>query len=70
MNEIIELHNKLFYYLDTFSVNEGRKVAHDIIFDCLKKDAVEEKMRSLRCTSLYEKGAREYYNKYGTVGEF
>ena len=70
MNDIIELHNKLLYYLDTFSVNEGRKVAHDIIFDCLKKDAVEKKMRGVRSSYYYEKGARDYYNKYGTVGEF
>jgi hypothetical protein len=70
MNEIVELHKKMFYYLDTFINNSGREVAKNIILDSLKKDAVESKMRSVRSTYLYEKGAREYYNKYGTVGEF
>jgi len=70
MNEIIELHNKMFYYLDTFTINNGRKVANQIILDCLKKDMVESKMRRVRSAYLYEKGAREYYAKHGTVGEF
>ena len=70
MNEIVELHKKMFYYLDTFTNNSGREVAKNIILDTLKKDAVESKMRSVRSTYLYEKGAREYYAKYGTVGEF
>jgi len=70
MNEIVELHKKMFYYLDTFTNNSGREVAKNIILDTLKKDVVESKMRGVRSTYLYEKGAREYYNKYGTVGEF
>jgi len=70
MNEIIELHNKMFYYLDTFAINNGRKVANQIILDCLKKDMVESKMRKVRSAYLYEKGAAEYYAKHGTVGEF
>jgi len=70
MNDTVKLFAKLFYYMDTFTVNSGREVAHNIILDALKKDMVEEKMRALRATSLYEKGAREYYDKHGTVGEF
>jgi hypothetical protein len=33
MNEIIELHKKMFYYLDTFTNNSGREVAKNIILD-------------------------------------
>ena len=70
MNEIVELHKNMFYYLDTFTNNSGREVAKNIILDTLKKDAVESKMRDVRSDYLYRKGALEYYNKYGTIGEF
>ena len=70
MREIVEIEQKCLHYLDTFSVNSARIKAKQIILDCLKKDAVEKKMRSVRSTYLYEKSAREYYSKYGTVGEF
>ena len=69
-NEMVELTQKMFYYLDTFMINNGRKLAADIIMDELKKDVSEKKMRLLRAGSLYEKSAREYYAKHGTVGEF
>jgi len=69
-NEMVELTQKMFYYLDTFTINNGRKLAADIIMDELKKDVSEKKMRLLRASSVYEKGAREYYAKHGTVGEF
>ena len=69
-NEMVELTQKLFYYLDTFEVNSGRAVAREILLNELKKDAVEEKMRSVRSSYLYEKSAAEYYAKHGTVGEF
>ena len=69
-NQMVALTAKLFYYLDTFEINSGRSVAREILLDELRKDAVEKKMRSLRATSLYEKNAREYYAKHGTVGEF
>ena len=69
-NQMVVLTAKLFYYLDTFEINSGRETARQILLDELRKDAVEKKMRSLRSTSLYEKGAREYYAKHGTVGEF
>ena len=68
--QIVELTEKLFYYLDTFEINSGREIAREILLDELRKDAVEKKMRSVRSASLYEKGAREYYAKHGTVGEF
>jgi len=55
---------------DTIWLNRGCFLFKEIIRDCLKKDYVESKMRSLRADSLYNKGAVEYYRKYGTVGEF
>ena len=69
-NQMVNVTNKLFYYLDTFEINSGRETARQILLDELRKDAIEKKMRSLRSASLYEKGAREYYAKHGTVGEF
>ena len=69
-NEMVELSQKMFYYLDTFMINNGRKLAADIIMDELKKDVSDQKMRRLRAESTYAKGARDYYNKHGTVGEF
>ena len=68
--EIVELTEKLFYYLDTFEINSGRETAREILIKELKKDFVERKMRSVRDAYLYKKGAEEYYAKYGTVGEF
>lgn len=73
MNEfqqMVVLTAKLFYYLDTFEINSGRETARQILLDELRKDAVEKKMRSLRASSAYERAAVEYYNKYGTSGEF
>jgi len=67
---MVEITEKLFKYLDTFEVNSGRETARQIILDTLRKDAIENKMRTLRSASLYEKGAREYYAKHGTSGEF
>ena len=69
-NEMVELTQKLFYYLDTFEINKGRDVAREIIIDELKRDMVEKKMRQLRASSAYERGAIAYYRKHGTVGEF
>ena len=70
MKEMVEVTEKLFEYLDTFTVNSGRETARQIILDTLRKDAIENKMRQLRAQNLYEKGAREYYAKYGTQNEF
>jgi hypothetical protein len=69
-NQMVDVTNKLFYYLDTFEINSGRETARQIILDTLRKDAIENKMRQLRAQNLYEKGAREYYAKYGTQNEF
>lgn len=68
--QMVELTEKLFYYLDTFEINSGRETARQIILDELKRDIVEKKLRQIRATSAYENGAIAYYNKYGTVGEF
>ena len=76
MNEIVEIHKKMFYYLDTFMSNSGRDKAKNIILDALKKDAVESKMQNMRFNNTrkpvksYEEQAREYYNRWGTSGEF
>ena len=69
-NQMVVLTAKLFYYLDTFEINSGRETARQILLDELRKDVVEKKMRNVRGTYLYEKGAKEYYAKYGTSGEF
>lgn len=55
---------------DTIWLNRGCFLFKEIIRDCLKKDYVESKMRSLRADSMYKKRAAEYYAKHGTVGEF
>ena len=83
MNEIVELHKKMFYYLDTFTNNSGRELAKNIILDSLKTDSVEQKMKQLRLKNKariyreqlgdvdpYETGAQAFYRKYGTQGEF
>ena len=68
--QMVELTEKLFYYLDTFEINGGREKAREILLDELRKDIVEKKMRQVRATSAYERGAIAYYRKHGTVGEF
>ena len=68
--KMVMIEQKAIELLDTFVVNKGRVKAKSIILDCLKKDAVDKRMRLIRGASLYEKRAREYYNKYGTSGEF
>lgn len=83
MREIIEVEQKCLYYLDTFFVNSARPKAQQIILDCLKQDAVEQKMETLRSKNRariyrenmgevdpYETGAQAFYRRYGTVGEF
>ena len=81
--EMVELTQKLFYYLDTFEINSGRAVAREILLDELRKDAIEEKMQLMRMKNRariyrenapevdpYETGAQAFYRKYGTAGEF
>jgi hypothetical protein len=70
LNDMVEMEKAILSYTDTFMVNSGRNLAKEIITDCLKKDLVENKMRKLRSKNLYDRSALEYYNKYGTVGEF
>lgn len=67
---MVEVTEKLFEYLDTFTINSGRETARQIIFDTLRKDAVENKMRGLRASTAYDRSAKEYYAKHGTAGEF
>lgn len=67
---MVEVTEKLFYYLDTFDINSGRETARHIILDELRKDMVEKKMRQVRATSAYDRGAIAYYRKNGTIGEF
>ena len=54
----------------TFWQNKAWVKAINILHDEIKKDFLEEKMRKLRASTSYERGAAAYYNKYGTVGEF
>ena len=80
---MVEVTEKLFEYLDTFTVNSGRETARQILLDELRKDAIEEKMQLMRMKNRariyrenapevdpYETGAQAFYRKYGTRGEF
>ena len=67
---IVSLEQKRLELESTVMQNRASYLFKKIIADTLKKDAVEEKMKMLRASSLYEKSAVAYYNKYGTQGEF
>jgi len=54
----------------TFVQNRGYIKALTAIHAAVKEDYVLEKVRKLRASTAYERGARAYYNKYGTQGEF
>ena len=54
----------------TFWMNKGWTKALTIIHEEVKKDFVTKKMQMMRYNNLYEKNAREWYSKHGTVGEF
>ena len=56
--------------MNTFWCNRGSVKALLIIHQEVKKDMVLAKMRMMRYNNLYEKNAREWYSKHGTVGEF
>lgn len=56
--------------MDTFIPNKGFDRAFEIVTDELKREAVEEKMKSVRASSSYERGAKAYYDKHGTSGEY
>ena len=80
-NQMVDVTEKLFQYLDTFEINSGRETARKILLDEIRRDVVEQKMLKLRAKNRqricneqaqerYEAGARAYYDKYGTRGEF
>ena len=54
----------------TFWMNKGWTKALTIIHEEVKKDFVTKKMQMMRYNNLYEKNAREWYSKHGTMGEF
>jgi hypothetical protein len=54
----------------TFWMNKGWVKALNAIHAGVKEDFVNEKMRKLRASTSYERGAAAYYAKHGTVGEF
>ena len=54
----------------TFWINKGWVKALTAIHQGVKEDYVKEKIRKLRASTSYERSAREYYEKYGTSGEF
>ena len=56
--------------LNTFWCNRGSIKALLILHKECKKDYVTSKMNMMRYNNLYEKNAREWYSKHGTVGEF
>lgn len=56
--------------LNTFWQNRGYATAAVAIFEVVRKDYVMEKMRKLRASTSYERGARAFYEKFGTSGEF
>lgn len=54
----------------TFWMNKGWAKALVAIHEAVRDDYVFEKMRKLRASTSYERGAVKYYEKYGTTGEF
>jgi hypothetical protein len=54
----------------TFWMNKGWVKALNAIHEGVKEDFVKEKMRKLRASTSYDRGAAAYYAKHGTVGEF
>lgn len=54
----------------TFWMNKGWAKALNAIHEGVKEDYVKEKLRKLRASTSYERGAAAYYAKHGTVGEF
>lgn len=56
--------------LVTFWMNKAFPKALCILHEEIKKDFVQEKMRKLRASTSYERGAAAFYAKNGTVGEF
>jgi hypothetical protein len=56
--------------LKTFTQNRGYIKAAIAIHEAVRDDYFFEKMRKLRASTSYDRGAAAYYAKHGTVGEF
>jgi len=56
--------------LNTFWQNRGYVKALLAIHETVRDDYFFEKMRKLRASTSYDRGAAAYYAKHGTVGEF
>ena len=56
--------------LNTFVRNRGYIKACIAIHEAVRDDYFFEKIRKLRASTSYERGAAAYYAKHGTVGEF
>ena len=54
----------------TFWQNRGWVKALTAIHEGVRDDHFFEVMRKLRSKNLYDRSALDYYNKYGTQGEF
>jgi hypothetical protein len=65
--EIFEKQDEL---LKTFWSNKGYIKAAIALHEIIRDDYALKRMRLLRLQGLYEQGAREWYAKHGTVGEF
>jgi len=56
--------------LKTFTQNRGYIKALVAIHEAVREDYIFEKIRKLRASTSYERGAAAFYAKHGTVGEF
>jgi hypothetical protein len=56
--------------MTTFWMNKGWVKANLAIYEAVRDDYFFEKIRKLRASTSYERGAAAYYAKHGTVGEF
>ena len=54
----------------TFWQNKGWIKATVAIHEAVRDDYFFEKIRKLRASTSYDRGAAAYYAKYGTIGEF
>jgi len=54
----------------TFWQNRGWVKATVAIHEAVRDDFFFEKVRKLRASTAYDRGAVAYYNKFGTQGEF
>jgi len=66
----VEIFAKQDELLNTFVQNKGYIKAAIAIHEAVRDDFFFEKMRKLRASTSYERGAAAYYAKHSTVGEF